>query len=119
MTKAEQTRLRTWRLKVLQRAGAGWPGMIRLEAAREIKQQPAGGCNVGAAIGAVQDRFHPRALPLRQVIEDVAQLVHLAGLDECDIADEIAHCFPLPSKRRCRRKIGAINIVDQRSALLD
>ena len=45
-------------------------------------------------IRALQDRLHPGPLALRQMIEDVAQLVHLAALDKGDLAEGVAHGFP-------------------------
>ena len=62
--------------------------------AREVREEAAGRGDVGTAIGALKDRLRPGPLTLRQVIEDIAQLVDLAALDERDVAEEIAHRFP-------------------------
>lgn len=53
----------------------GGAGMIGVESPREIRQEATSRGDVGAAIGPVQDGLRPRLLALRQVIEDVAQLV--------------------------------------------
>ena len=58
--------------------------MVRLEPACEVEQETAGRGHVDTPIRALQDRLHPGPLALRQMIEDVAQLVHLAALDKGD-----------------------------------
>lgn len=76
----------------------GGAGMIGVESPREIRQEATSRGDVGAAIGPVQDGLRPRLLALRQVIEDVAQLVDLAALDERDGPEEIADGFPQGSR---------------------
>ena len=68
--------------------------MVRLEPACEVEQETAGRGHVDTPIRALQDRLHPGPLALRQMIEDVAQLVHLAALDKGDLAEGVAHGFP-------------------------
>ena len=72
----------------------GRTGMIGLESPCEVGEKATGRAHVGTARGAVQDRLRPGPLALRQVIEEVAQLVRLAALDERDGAEEITHRFP-------------------------
>jgi len=57
-------------------------GMLPVEAAREVPQQPRRGCDIRALIRPPEDRLHPGLLPLWQVVEDVAGLVDLATLHE-------------------------------------
>jgi hypothetical protein len=63
--------------------------MIRFESPREVGEEATGCGDVGTAIGALQDRLRPGPLSVRQVIEDVPQLVHLTPLEQRDGAEEI------------------------------
>ena len=54
----------------------GRTGMIGRESPREVGEEATGRGDIGTAIRAVQNRLHPGPLPLRQMIKDVAQLVH-------------------------------------------
>ena len=52
---------------------AGGAGIFVLQALGEIREEPCRRLYVGGLIGAADDRLHPRALPLWQVVEDVAE----------------------------------------------
>ena len=56
--------------------------MVILQPTREIHEHPSSGVDVGAGVGAVQDRSDPGSLPLRQMVEDVAAFVHLTATNE-------------------------------------
>jgi hypothetical protein len=45
-------------------------GILGLQAAREIEQQPVGGLHISGLIGPPQDRLRPRPLAIAQVLED-------------------------------------------------
>ena len=68
-------------------------GMLLVETAGEVSQQPRRGLDVLALIGALEDRQYPGPLTLRQMVEDVAGLVDLAAL----------HQRGTPEHRRDRR----------------
>ena len=55
-------------------------GMLLVETAGEVSQQPRRGLDVLALIGALEGRQYPGPLTLRQMVEDVAGLVDLAAL---------------------------------------
>ena len=71
-------------------------GMLLVETAGEVSQQPRRGLDVLALIGALEDRQYPGPLTLRQMVEDVAGLVDLAAL----------HQRGTPEHRRDRRTRG-------------
>lgn len=71
----------------------GGAGMLGLQTSREIEQEPLRGLYVGALIGAAQDRLGPRPLPVIEILEDVAHLVHRAALHERGLAEGRAHRF--------------------------
>ena len=64
-------------------AGGAWAtpgrraGMLLVETAGEVSQQPRRGLDVLALIGALEGRQYPGPLTLRQMVEDVAGLVDL------------------------------------------
>ena len=49
--------------------------------------------DVGGLIGAAHDRLRGGALPLRQVVENVPELVDLAALDQRRLAEDHPHRF--------------------------
>ena len=54
-------------------------GMLLVETAGEVSQQPRRGLDVLTLIGALEGRQYPGPLTLRQMVEDVAGLVDLAA----------------------------------------
>src|SRR5262245_65307575 len=65
----------------------GGTGILGLEAAGEVDEQPLRQLRVGRLVGAPQDRLRPRAVTIAQVLEDVAHLVDLAPLYERRLAE--------------------------------
>ena len=57
-------------------------GMLLVETAGEVSQQPRRGLDVLTLIGALEGRQYPGPLTLRQMVEDVAGLVDLAALHQ-------------------------------------
>ena len=45
----------------------GRAGMLRLQALREIHEQPLGRLDVGTLVGAAQNRLRPRPLPVVEI----------------------------------------------------
>ena len=68
--------------------------MIGLQAPDQIKEQALRRCHLRAAIGPLEDGLHPRTLPLGQMVEHVAEFVHLAALDQRRVAEGVPHGFP-------------------------
>ncbi len=66
----------------------GGAGIFVLQALGELREEPRRRLHVARLIGAPHDRLDPRALALRQVVEDVAELVALAPLNEGGLAED-------------------------------
>ena len=66
----------------------GGAGIFVLQALGELREEPRRRLHVACLIGAPHDRLDPRDLALRQVVEDVAELVDLAPLNEGGLAED-------------------------------
>ena len=53
-----------------------------LESSRQILQETTRRCDLGLLVGARDDRADPGPLPLRQMVQDVAELVDLTALNQ-------------------------------------
>lgn len=71
----------------------GGTGILGLEPAREVEQQPLCQLRIGGLVGTPQDRLRPRAVAIAQVLQNVPHLVDLAALHERRIAEGGAHGF--------------------------
>ena len=72
---------------------AGGAGIFVPQALGEIREEPRRRLHVARLRGTPHDRLDPRALSLRQVVEDVAERVDLAPLNEGGLAEARAHRF--------------------------
>jgi hypothetical protein len=68
--------------------------MFGLKSSCEIEEETEAVVTSALRLGALQDCFCPRSLPLRQMIKDIPQLVDLAALHQSNVAEEIADRFP-------------------------
>jgi len=68
--------------------------MLGVEASREIDEEATRYGDVGRSIRALEDGLDLRARAIRQMVEDVAQLVHLAALHQSALAESVADGLP-------------------------
>ena len=67
-------------------------GILLVETAGEVSQQPRRGLDVLALIGALEDRQYPEPLTLRQMVEDVAGFLNLTVRHDRPVV--LASCRP-------------------------
>src|SRR5882672_8167173 len=67
--------------------GTGGAGMFAPELRREVFESAVGPIDAVAGPGAVHCGLHPGFLPLRQVLQDVAELVNLTPLHQRPLAE--------------------------------